>query len=185
MQMIHTGGSVVSTGPKDFVCPAVLTGGYGFSSRAWLGCGGHSDGIAGYFEGFVSVTPDGHCYGVGAWLSISGGLTVDLGAHVYRALDVGFYDGGAAASTSAQITGVHIFTHVLTVTNPASHYMMTFNTDAGEDVPDAWIRAVNDASIAYTANTVHSTSATDKIGAIAIQRSAGTGYIYVYSHAGQ
>ena len=189
MQMFHTGGSVVRTGPQDFICPAVISGSYGFSSRAWLGvvggAAGHSDGIAGYFEGFVAGDPDGHCYGVGAWLSISGGGTVDLGAHAYRALDVGFYDGGALESTSAVITGLHIYTHVLTVTNPAAHYQMSFNTNDSEHKPDAWFDAVNDASVAYTANATHSTASTDKVGAIAVNMPAGLRYIYLYSHAGQ
>ena len=161
------GGEYPTEGVHSVTVPAVPTGSYGNTFKAWLP-GGHSDGIAGYFEGFVSASPDGHCYGVGAWLSISGGATVALGANTFRALDVGFYDGGALASTSATITGIHVYTHVSSTLDPSIHTMMSFNTNtgAGTDPPDAWFIAANDAAVAYVSGGGQTSVASGHIAVI-------------------
>lgn len=156
MALIYTGGAVSAEGPQAFSAATVVSGSYGHSSKAWL-TGGTSEGIAGYFEGFVAggaagtTSPTGNCYGVGTWLSVSG-TAIDLKTYMYTALDVGIYAASTTASTGGcQFFGINIYTHVAGVIAPSLHAMMRFNTDATGDTPDCWFHAANPQSIAFAA----------------------------------
>lgn len=178
------------TGASDglFVTVSALTAGNAYSgirSTVAAAAASNAYGLAGYFDTTISGTLAGNAYGLGSWVNIAASAV--LGSNDIRALDIGVYDAGAAASTSSFVYGLAIETMIAAATNPAQHAMMRFNTDQAGDLPTHWFVAANPECVVYTANTTHTTSATSKVGAIKIAingSSAATGYIYVYSSAG-
>lgn len=174
-----------SAATLDVVCKTVASADFAFSvyaTQASL----KSDGVAAMFDATISGTPTGHSFAVGTWLNIAASAV--LGAYDFRGLDVGVYDAGAAASTSAKIYGICISTYIGSTANPAVHAMMRFNTtQSGGDAPDYWFLAANPVAVAWTTNTTHSQANTAKVGAIKVKITGSTGdpgYIYIYSDAG-
>lgn len=175
------GGTIFTAGPVQVGTSAskitVADGTFGFQVYGTL-TDGSSDGLAMYTEGFAAGTLDGDVYGAGIWLQLVASAAV--GAHEIRGLDVGIYDAGAVAATSAIVYGICISTYIGSTMNPSMHAMMRFNTDQSGDTPDAWFMAANNECIALTPGAVETA---DKYGSIAVSVPAGIKYLRLYDTA--
>lgn len=124
---------------------ATASGGYGMSVVGTV-TDGASNGAAAYFEGHAAGTSTGDIYGVGTWLNVDPAGTKTYGS--LWGLDVGVY-AGAVNYSGGYVAAASFQTHVDdSLGTPDHHYMLRFNTNATEDVPDAWFDAANTASVA-------------------------------------
>lgn len=143
----------------------------------------HSEGVGLYSEANITGNLDGKTYASGSWMNITGGTPT--GPSLLAALDIGIYTDGGPTLSAARIRVLNVEYQVNSGDPPLSSAMMHFNADVAGDVPDYWFSTGNSPSVVFGANTTHTTSAKDKLGAIKIYiGDVGDAYIYVYSSAG-
>lgn len=165
---------------------AVPDGQYGLEVSSAIAGGTASQGSAIYAHTTLTGNIDTPTYNIGSWLDITGGTPT---ASVLAAMDIGIYESGSTMAGVSHVTGLQIQMMTDNTSNPTDLTMMRFNCAEGgsNNRLDYWFTAANPSSIAYTANTLHGASATDKAGAIKFHVAGATGvlYLYCYSTAGQ
>lgn len=176
-----------ATGSIHLTCSAVPDGQYGLEVQGAIAGATRSEGTAAYFHSTLTGNIDAPTYNIGSWLDITDGTPT---ASVLAAADFGIYSSsGAELSSAGHVTGLQIQMIIDDEDSPTSLYMMRFNSllsGSGGTAPSHWFQAANQECIAYTANTTHTSAATDKIGAIKVSVvGLGDCYFYLYSHAGQ
>lgn len=155
---------------------------YGLEVASAIATNTDSQGSAAYFHTTITGNIDAPTYNLGSWLDVTGGTPT---AGLLAAIDCGIYADNAPDLSNIWVVGLQIQTMIDNATTPAYHAMMRFNTNQAGDTPDVWFQAANPDCVAFTANTLHGASATDKIGAIKIAIVGyGDCYFYIYSSAG-
>jgi len=176
------GGGILST------ASAVPDGGYGTKLSGTMATATKSEGLGAYVEGNTSGNADGKVYGLGAWLNITAGTPTDGPDSIMAGADIGIYAAAAPELAATQLRVLNLEYQVHTDAAPVEKTsMINFSADSGGDVPDYLFTFANADSAVYTANATHTAASTDKVGAIkiTITGAVATGYIYVYSNAGQ
>jgi len=172
------GHSITATATADVTPTLTVSGAIAGATRC--------EGSAIYASTALTGNIDGSTYNIASWLDITAGTPT---AAVLSAGEFGVYVSATPtlSATSIRVLNVEYQGHASS--GPATAYMMSFNcldSVAGGDNPDGWFTAGNYSSIAYTANTTHTSASTDKVGAVKFNIDGiGACYFYVYSHAGQ
>ena len=174
---------ITTTGEVRVTASAVSDGAYGMHITGAIAGATRSEGVSAYLAGALTGNIDGPCYNLGSWFDITAGTPVGA---TLSAIEAGIY-----VTTTPTLTDTTIYMLNLQYIGNASSltkkaYMMRFNIQQSADDIDGWFKAANPESVAFVANSTHTSASTDKIGAITINIVGyGDCYLYVYSHAGQ
>ena len=174
---------LTDVGGVKVTASAVPDGQYGLEVSSAIAGATKSEGAAIYAHTTLTGNTDAPTYNLGSWFDITAGTPT---AGVIAAIDCGIFETGADLSGVQWLVGLQIQTLMDNTNGPANHAMMRFNTSQAGDTPDFWFVAANAESVAYSANSTHTSASTSKVGAIKIHIiGPGDVFLYVYDHAGE